>query len=47
VLLNSAAAFIIAGKARSLSEGAELAAASIDEGKAAATLEKLIARGKA
>lgn len=47
VLLNAAAAFIIAGKARSLGEGAEMAADSIDSGKAAQTLEKLIARGKA
>jgi anthranilate phosphoribosyltransferase len=47
VLLNSAAAFVIAGKASSLAEGAELAAASIDEGNAAAALEKLIALSKA
>jgi anthranilate phosphoribosyltransferase len=47
VLLNAAAAFIVAGKARSLGEGAELAADSIDSGKAAETLEKLIAQGKA
>ena len=47
VLLNSAAAFIVAGKASSLAEGAKLAAASIDEGKAAAALEKLIALSKA
>lgn len=47
VLLNSAAALIIAGKAASLKEGADIAAAAIDDGKAAATLEKLIERGKA
>ncbi|WP_088342499.1 MULTISPECIES: anthranilate phosphoribosyltransferase [Rhodomicrobium] len=46
VLLNAAAALIVAGKAESLAEGAELAAASIDEGKAAAALKRLIARGK-
>lgn len=46
VLLNSAAAFIVAGKASSLAEGAKLAAASIDEGKAAAALAKLIALSK-
>ena len=47
VLLNAAAAFVIAGKADALKDGMELAAASIDEGKAAAALERLIARGKA
>ena len=43
VLLNAAACFIIAGKAGSLRAGAELAAQSIDDGKAAAALDKLIA----
>ena len=38
VLLNSAAALMVAGKAKTLKEGAELAAQSIDSGKAAATL---------
>ena len=38
VLLNSAAALLVAGKAGTLKEGAELAAQSIDSGKAAATL---------
>jgi anthranilate phosphoribosyltransferase len=47
VLLNAAAAFIIAGKASTLAEGADMAAGSIDSGKAAQTLEKLIAQGKA
>jgi len=47
VLLNAAAAFIIAGKADTLKEGAELARASIDEGRAAAALDRLIAQGKA
>lgn len=46
VLLNSAAAFIVAGKADTLREGAQLAAASLDEGKAAAALDRLIAQGK-
>jgi anthranilate phosphoribosyltransferase len=46
VLLNAAAAFIIAGKAETLGQGAELAASSIDEGKAAGALERLIACGK-
>jgi anthranilate phosphoribosyltransferase len=43
VLLNAAAAFIIAGKAESLPEGVKLAAASIDEGNAQAALDALIA----
>jgi anthranilate phosphoribosyltransferase len=47
VLLNSAAALIVAGRAQSLAEGVELAAASIDEGKAARALANLIALGKA
>ena len=47
VLLNSAAALIVAGRAQSLAEGVELAAASIDEGKAAHALARLIAVGKA
>jgi anthranilate phosphoribosyltransferase len=47
VLLNAAAAFMIAGKARSLPEGAALAATSLDEGRAALALERLIATCKA
>lgn len=47
VLLNAAAALIVAGKANNLKDGAEIAATSIDDGKAAATLEKLVERGKA
>jgi anthranilate phosphoribosyltransferase len=47
VLLNAAAAFVIAGKARSLGEGAALAAASLDQGRAAAALEKLVATCRA
>ncbi len=42
VLLNSAAGLIVAGKAASLSEGAELAAQALDSGKAAGALERLI-----
>jgi anthranilate phosphoribosyltransferase len=42
VLLNAAAAFIIAGKAASLKEGARLAAASIDRGGAQKALDALI-----
>lgn len=43
VLMNAGAGFVVAGKAATLGEGAKLAAASIDEGKAAAALEKLVA----
>lgn len=43
VLMNAGAALVVAGKARTLAEGVERAAAAIDEGKAKATLEKLIA----
>ncbi len=46
VLLNSAAAFMIAGKADTLREGAEMAAASLDQGHGAAALDRLIAYGK-
>jgi anthranilate phosphoribosyltransferase len=41
VLLNSAAALMVAGKAKDLKEGAALAAHSIDGGKAAAALATL------
>ena len=46
VLLNSAAAIMVAGKARDMKEGAALAVASIDTGKAAqalATLQRICA----
>ena len=43
VMLNSAAALIIAGKAASLKEGAHMAGASLDDGRAKATLAKLVA----
>ncbi len=46
VLLNSAAAFIIAGRAGTLKEGAHLAAASIAEGRAEKALDALIAASK-
>ena len=42
VLLNAAAAFIVAGKADTLKAGADLAAQQIDSGRAKATLTKLI-----
>jgi len=41
VVLNSAAALMVAGVARDIEEGAALAAASIDDGKAAAALASL------
>jgi anthranilate phosphoribosyltransferase len=43
VLLNAGAALVIAGKAKTLKEGVALAAASIDEGKAKARLDQLVA----
>ncbi|MEE2997778.1 MAG: anthranilate phosphoribosyltransferase, partial [Pseudomonadota bacterium] len=42
VLFTSAAALIIAGKAANLKEGAEIAAASIDNGQARAALDRMI-----
>ncbi len=47
VLLNAAAALIVAGKADTMKSGAEIAADSIDSGKAQAALDRLIAKGKA
>src|SRR5207244_3626296 len=43
VILNSAAALIIAGKATTLREGAALSTRAIDDGLARKTLERLIA----
>ncbi|HHY49125.1 MAG TPA: anthranilate phosphoribosyltransferase [Alphaproteobacteria bacterium] len=43
VLLNAAAAFVVAGRADTLKLGAQLAAAEIDSGRARSTLEKLVA----
>ncbi len=43
VVLNAAAALIVAGRAATLVEGAVLAAAAIDDGRALATLDRLIA----
>ncbi|MEM7044196.1 MAG: anthranilate phosphoribosyltransferase [Pseudomonadota bacterium] len=43
VLLNSAAALVVADRADNLRSGVEMAAAAIDDGKAAATLDRLIA----
>ena len=46
VLLNAAAAFVAAGKADTLEDGIELAADSIDSGKALAKLKALAALGE-
>ena len=42
VLLNSAAALVVAGKSDNLTSGVEIAKASIDSGKAKSTLNRLI-----
>jgi anthranilate phosphoribosyltransferase len=44
VLLNSAAALVVADKAEDLASGAKMAAAAIDSGKAQERLERLIER---
>jgi anthranilate phosphoribosyltransferase len=43
VLLNAAAAFLVGGKVETLREGVELAAAVVDDGRARAALDGLIA----
>jgi len=43
VLINAAAAFLVADKVETLREGVDLAAASVDDGAAAIALERLIA----
>ena len=43
VLLNAGAALVVAGKAKTLGEGAALAAVLIDEGKALERLDRLVA----
>jgi len=42
VLLNAAAALLVAGRARDLREGLAIASASVDEGKAAAMLDAMV-----
>jgi anthranilate phosphoribosyltransferase len=42
VLLNYAAALMVAGRAATLAEGVPLAAATLDDGRARATLERLV-----
>jgi anthranilate phosphoribosyltransferase len=43
VVYNAAGALIVAGKAKNLKEGARLAAGVIDDGKARAVLDKMVA----
>ncbi|NQU61072.1 MAG: anthranilate phosphoribosyltransferase [Rhodospirillales bacterium] len=43
VILNAAGSLIVAGKAKDLKEGAALAAAAIDDGRARGVLDKLVA----
>jgi anthranilate phosphoribosyltransferase len=43
VILNAGAALVVAGKARTIPAGAALAAAAIDDGRARATLDRMIA----
>ncbi|MBF0374613.1 MAG: anthranilate phosphoribosyltransferase, partial [Alphaproteobacteria bacterium] len=42
VVLNAGAALVVAGKAPDVSEGATLAAAALDDGRARATLDRLV-----
>ena len=42
VMLNAAAALLVAGRTASLGEGAPLAAAALDDGRARTTLERLV-----
>jgi anthranilate phosphoribosyltransferase len=42
VVLNAAAALLVAGRARDLREGLAIASAALDEGKAAATLDAMV-----
>ena len=43
VCLNAAAAFLVAEKVETLREGCDLAMAAIDDGRALASLERLVA----
>ncbi len=42
MLLNAAASFLVADRVETLHDGIDLAAASIDEGRARAALDRLI-----
>jgi anthranilate phosphoribosyltransferase len=41
-MLNAAAALLVAGRTSTLAEGVPLAAAALDDGRARATLERLV-----
>ena len=43
MVYSAAAALLVAGKADDLKQGAEMAAAAIDSGKAKAVLDRLVA----
>lgn len=47
VVLNAGASLLVAGRARSIAEGMQLAACAIDEGRAAATLGAMVAASRA
>jgi anthranilate phosphoribosyltransferase len=47
VLMNSAASLLIAGAAADLGEGMKMAEAAIDEGRAAAVLDRLVRASQA
>ena len=47
VLLNSAAALVVAGRAEDLGRGADLAAQTIDSGAASQVLDRLVAMSNA
>lgn len=47
VLLNTAAALVVAGRAATLEEGLAVATATIDSGAAAATLDRLVVESQA
>ena len=46
VMLNAAAALITAGKTATLAEGSQMAASALDDGRVAATLEKIVLLSK-
>ena len=47
LLLNSAAAFVVGGKAENLSQGLALAKATLDSGQATAKLEEIVSKSQA
>jgi anthranilate phosphoribosyltransferase len=42
VLMNAGAGLVVAGKVENLAQGVQLAASSIDQGRAAAVLDRLV-----